>query len=103
MLKIAFAAHAVLHLAVYRLGADIEDRSYEIQHDDDDRANPRVRMTWNEGGAIQTATFNQGYGMKLQFGPAINRTVSGKIYLCFPHDAKSCIAGTFEVRLPKPQ
>jgi len=92
-----------MQLDVYRLGADIEGHNYEIQRDDDDRANPRVRMTWNEGGATQTATFNQGYGLKLQFGPAINRTISGKIYLCFPDDAKSCVAGTFEVRLPKPQ
>jgi len=88
-------------LDVYRLGASVEGHNYEIQPDDDDPANPRVKMTWNEGGAIETATFNKGYGMKLQFAQAINRRVSGKIYLCFPDDAKSCVAGTFEVRLPQ--
>jgi len=90
-----------MQLDVYHLGASIEGRSYEIQSDDDDTANPHVKMTWNEGGAVETATFNKGYGMKLQFAQAINRTVSGKIYLCFPDDAKSCVAGTFEVKLPK--
>jgi hypothetical protein len=90
-----------MQLDVYRLGASIEGRSYEIQPDDDDNTNPRVKMTWNEGGAIETATFNKGYGMKLQFDQAINRTVSAKIYLCFPDDSKSCVAGTFEVRVPK--
>ena len=90
-------------LDVYRLGTSIEGRSYQIQPDDSDKANPHVKMTWEEGGAVQTATFNQGYAMKLQFAQAINRTVSGKIYLCFPDAAKSCVAGTFQVRLPKPQ
>jgi DNA-directed RNA polymerase subunit RPC12/RpoP len=88
-------------LDVYRLGTAIEGRSYEIRSEDDDPANPRVKMTWNEGEAVQTATFNKGYGMKLRFGQVINRKVSGKLYLCFPDDAKSCVAGTFEVRLPQ--
>ncbi len=90
-------------LDVFRLGASIEGRSYEIQSDDGGNTNPHVKMTWNEGGVIQTATFNKGYGMKLQFDQAINRTVSAKIYLCFPDDSKSCVAGTFEVRIPKPK
>ncbi len=92
-----------LQLDVYRLGAAIEGRSYEIQPVDDDPANPRVKITWNEAGAVETATFNKGYGMKLQFGQAINQTVSGKIYLCFPDSSKSCVAGTFKVKLPKPK
>jgi hypothetical protein len=92
-----------MQLDVFRLGASIEGHSYEIQPDDAGSANPHIRMTWNEGGAIQTATFNKGYGMKLQFDQAKNRTVSGKIYLCIPDDSKSVVAGTFEVRLPKPK
>ena len=89
-------------LDIYHLDASIEGRSYEIQPDDGGNTNPHVKITWNEGGVIQTATFNKGYGMKLQFDQAINRKVSAKIYLCFPDDSKSCVAGIFEVRLPKP-
>jgi hypothetical protein len=92
-----------MQLDIFRLGASIEGHSYEIQPADGGNANPHVKMTWNEGGVIQTATFSKGYGMKLQFDQAINRTVSAKIYLCFPDDSKSCVAGTFEVRLPKQQ
>jgi len=92
-----------LQLDVYRLGDSIEGRNFEIQSVDDYTASPRVKITWTEGGVVQTATYNKGYGMKLRFGPAINRTISGKIYLCFPDDAKSCVAGTFEVKLPKPK
>jgi DNA-directed RNA polymerase subunit RPC12/RpoP len=92
-----------MQLDIFRLGVSIEGHSYEIQPADGGNANPHVKMTWNEGGVIQTATFSKGYGMKLQFDQAINRTVSAKIYLCFPDDSKSCVAGTFEVSLPKQQ
>ena len=92
-----------MFLDIFRLGESIEDHSYEIQSVDSDNTNPHVKMTWNEGDVVQTSTFNKGYGMKLQFDQAINRTVSGKIYLCFPDDSKSCVAGTFKVRLPKPK
>ena len=92
-----------MQLDVLRLDASIEGHSYEIQPDDAGSANPHIRMTWNEGGAIQTATFNKGYGMKLQFNQANNRTVSGRIYLCIPDASKSCVAGTFEAKLPKPK
>ena len=92
-----------LSLDILGLDDPIEGRSYEIQPDDGGGANPHVRMTWTEGDVILTATYNKGYGMKLQFGQAVNRKVSAKIYLCFPDDSKSCIAGTFEVRVPKPK
>jgi DNA-directed RNA polymerase subunit RPC12/RpoP len=88
-------------LDIFRLDESIEGHSYEIQSVDGSSANPHVKMTWNEEEVIQTATFNKGYGMKLQFDQAINRTVSAKIYLCFPDASKSCVAGTFEVRLIK--
>jgi hypothetical protein len=88
-------------LDIFHLGASIEGSSYEIQPDDNSNTNPHVKMTWNEEGVIQTATFNKGYGMKLQFNQDINRTVSAKIYLCFPDDSKSYVAGTLKVRLPK--
>lgn len=90
-----------LLLDVYHLDTSIEGQSYEIQPGDRGSDNPHVKMTWNEGGAVQTATFNTGYGMKLQCDRATNHTMSGKIYLCFPDDIKSYAAGTFKVRLPK--
>jgi hypothetical protein len=87
---------------IFHLDASIEGHSYEVQSDaGGNTSNPLVRMTWNEGDVIQTSTFSKRYGMKLQFGQAVNRKVSGKIYLCFPDDSKSCVAGTFEVRLLK--
>ena len=88
-------------LDIFRLGMDIEGQSYGIQSVDSGNTNPHVKMTWNEGDVVQSSTFSKGYGMKLQFDQAINRTISGKIYLCLPDDSKSYVAGTFEVRLPK--
>jgi hypothetical protein len=89
-----------LSLDLHDLGGTIEGSSCEVQPADDGGI-PHVRMTWQEGDVTQTATYNKGYAMKLQFGPAIKRKVAAKIYLCFPDAAKSCVAGTFEVRLLK--
>ena len=88
-------------LDIFRLDESIEGQRYEIHSVDSDSTNPHVKMTWNEGDVVQTATYSKGYGMKLQFDQAINRTISGKIYLCLPDDSKSCVAGTFKVRLSK--
>jgi ribosomal protein S27E len=88
-------------LDVYRLDKDIEGQRYEIKSTDNDNTNPHIKITWNEGDVAQASTFNKGYGMKLQFDQAINRTISGRIYLCLPDASKSYVAGTFKVRLPK--
>ncbi|HEX3855783.1 MAG TPA: DUF4190 domain-containing protein [Verrucomicrobiae bacterium] len=88
---------------IHGLGGSIEGKSFEIQASADDSSDPRVKMTWTEGGVVQSQTFSKGYGLKLQFGHAKNRMVAAKIYLCFPDDSKSCVAGSFQVRLPKPK
>ena len=86
---------------IHGLGDSIDGQSYEFQPDDS--ANPRVKMTWSEDDVVQSQAYSKGYGMKLQFGQVANRKVSAKIYLCFPDDSKSYLAGTFEVRLIKPK
>ncbi len=88
---------------VFRLSNSIEDQTYAIEPSDGGDANPRVRMTWNEGDGVMTATYAKGYGMKLQINQAHGQTVSAKIYLCFPDDSKSWVAGTFQARAPKQQ
>ncbi len=88
---------------LHGLGASIESRSYQILSTDDSSTNPHVKMTWTEDGVIQSQTFNKGYLLKLQIGQAKSRTASAKIYLCFPDDLKSCIAGSFEVKIIKPK
>ena len=87
-------------LEIFGLDQPVAGQSYEIQPADSS-ANPRIKLSWNEGDVIQDATYSRGYGMKLQFAQAVNRKVSGKIYLCLPDGSKSYIAGTFEVRIPR--
>ncbi len=89
-------------LEIFGLDQPVAGQSCEIQPADSS-ANPRVKLTWNEGDVIQSATYGKGYGMKLQFAQVVNRKVSGKIYLCLPDDSRSYVAGTFEVRIPKPK
>jgi hypothetical protein len=89
-----------LVLDIYRLDESVESQHYEIHSFDSANTNPRVRMTWNEGDVIQSSTYIKGYDLKLQMDQATNRTMSGRIYLCFPDASKSYVAGTFKVRLP---
>jgi hypothetical protein len=85
------------------VGDTIEGKSYEIHATDTDKANPRVRILWDEEGASSSVVFSKGYAMRLEFGQAVNGVVSGKIYVCLPDDSKSHIAGTFSVKLPRPK
>jgi hypothetical protein len=99
------SAHG-LSVQILGLGKSIQSiqgSNYEIQATNSDDGNPRVMMSWNEDGVVQTVTYTADYGLKLQFGQAKNRRVSGKIYLCFPDEDKSCVAGTFVIRIPKPK
>ena len=90
-------------LEIFRLGPSIAGQDYEVQPADDGGDIQHVKMTWNEGEVIQSATFNKGYGMKLHFDQVKNRKVAAKIYLCFPDDSKSYVTGSFEVRLARPK
>ena len=55
----------------------------------------RVTLRWREGGENKRQSFDDGYAMRLEFGPDINNRITGKIYLCAPDDEKSYVAGTF--------
>jgi len=86
---------------VARLGDSAIGQSFTVQPADSDNSNPHIRMTWTDESGATSTSYIKGYGLKLQFDPAQGQTVSGKIYLCFPDDSKSYIAGTFKARLPK--
>jgi hypothetical protein len=90
-------------LDILRLGTSVEGQSFEVQFADDNPTNPRARMVWNEGDANMSASYSKSFGMKLEFGQVANGRLSAKIYLCFPDDAKSCIAGTIDARFIKPK
>jgi len=88
---------------IYRLDESVEGQHYEIHSFDSASTQPRVKMTWDEGDVIQSSTYSKRYVLKLQFDQALNRAISGRIYLCFPDDSKSYVAGTFKMRLPTPK
>lgn len=65
---------------------------------------PRLTLRWKDGTEAKTQSFRQGYALRLEFGAIDRARIPGKIYLCAPDEAKSCVAGTFnaEVRKPSP-
>jgi hypothetical protein len=88
-------------------GEDLAGQSINIEAG---RTNsPRVILRWkDEEEKSVTKNIREGYALRLEFGPATNARMPGKIYLCTPDDAKSYVAGTFiaEIRKappPKPK
>ena len=47
--------------------------------------------------------FHNGYAMKVEFGPAANNAIPGKIFICLPDDSQSWIAGNFRAEIHKPK
>jgi DNA-directed RNA polymerase subunit RPC12/RpoP len=66
-----------------------------------DATAPRVVLHWKEADRV-SETFRGGYAMKVEFGPAANGALPGKIYLCLPDESQSWIAGTFRAEIHKP-
>jgi hypothetical protein len=62
-----------------------------------------VSLFWREGDMRIVETFTNGFAMKLEFGTVSSNQLPGKIYLCLPDKAKSCIAGTFTAEIRKGQ
>jgi DNA-directed RNA polymerase subunit RPC12/RpoP len=62
---------------------------------------PRVVLHWKDSDRV-SETFRGGYALKVEFGPAANGALPGKIFLCLPDDSKSWIAGTFRAEIHKP-
>lgn len=90
------------YLLLHDVGTSIENNSFEFPSAS--VSDPlKIEIGWKEEGQNQTASFQNGYALELKFGAAKRRKLQGQIYLCLPDDAKSYIAGTFTVVLPKPK
>ncbi|MGH7991886.1 MAG: hypothetical protein ACREDQ_00085 [Limisphaerales bacterium] len=65
----------------------------------------RVSLFWRDGNMRIVELFTNDFALKLDFGSVSNNQLPGRIYLCLPDDAKSCIAGTFtaEIRNAPPR
>lgn len=91
-----------LVVQVLGLKGGIAGRSFE-NSPSDDAGSLRVGISWQDEEAVQTTMFGSGYSLKLEFGQAVKRRIAGKIYVCLPDDTESFVAGSFEVRTPKPK
>jgi len=62
---------------------------------------PSVSLFWREGDLRVMELFTNGFAMKLDFGNISGGKLPGKIYLCLPDEAKSCVAGTFTAEIQR--
>ena len=93
-----------LGLSVYffaRQGEELSGKTVEIGPDRP-RA-PRVVLRWkDEKQQPVSETIHSGYLLKAAFGQATNKHIPGTIYVCLPDEAKSFVAGTFDVEIKPP-
>jgi hypothetical protein len=69
----------------------------------DQTGGPRVLLRWKDAAQQpMTASLRNGYNLRLEFGPAANGQMPGKIYLCSGDGGVTCIAGTFEAEIRVP-
>jgi hypothetical protein len=66
----------------------------------------RISFRWKDAsGSVKKASYDNGYAMRLEFGPLANNRLPGKIYLCTPDAEKSYLLGSFnaDARKPRPK
>jgi hypothetical protein len=86
----------------YKQDEDPQGKKITVTPDQPRGGIPAVRYQWREtpgprGGLPKTADHFSGYAMRLEVGQRTkDGKLPGKIYVCFPDDQKSVVAGTFE-------
>lgn len=68
---------------------------YEFKAEDPPRGRPAIHIHVHSTTPPGIAVHQAGYEMRLEFGKKKDGKIPGKLYLCLPDDAKSCIAGSF--------
>ena len=64
---------------------------------------PRMILRWkNEQGDPVTKDFREGYALKVEFGQVSSNRLPGKIFIAFPDDSRSYVAGTFNAEIRRP-
>jgi hypothetical protein len=101
-LRIGRSGQVELGLNIYffnRQPEELSGKSAEVKTTDSTA--PRVVMHWQEGGR-HSATFHNGYAMKIEFGPESGNAIPGKLFISLPDDSKSWVAGTFRAEIHRP-
>ena len=82
---------------------DLAGRAVTIEATRSNTPTPRTILRWkNENGDPVTEDFRKGYALKVEFGQVSNNHLPGKIFIAFPDDPKSYVAGTFNAEIRRP-
>ena len=91
-------------VSVHLFAERTEDLSGRVVTIEATRTNaPRTILRWkNENGDPVTGDFRQGYALKVEFGQVSSNRLPGKIFIAFPDDHRSYVAGTFNAEIRRP-
>jgi len=101
-LRVGHSGSVALGLNIYffnRQPEELAGKAAEIKPADSPA--PRITLRW-KNDKKESKTFHSGYAMKVEFGTPENGVLPGKIFVCFPDESKSWIAGTFRAEMHKP-
>lgn len=101
-LRVGHSGQVELGLSIYffnRQAEELSGKAAEVKPADPTA--PRVVIHWKDTDR-HSETFHKGYAMKIEFGPAANNAIPGKLFISLPDDAQSWIAGTFRAEIHKP-
>ena len=95
-----FADQEFVIFTFLKEGETLEGKKFKVKTDDGFGA-PHIHFKYKvEGSRLpKSEIFSKGHTMKLEFGKASAKKISGKIYLCLPDKAKSFVAGSFEAEM----
>jgi hypothetical protein len=81
-------------------GAKLANRSYLVDAGATG-SHPHVHLSrlFEKGGVPKTEIYMNRYTMRLEFGAAAGGKLLGRIYLCFPDNERSFVAGSFAARI----
>lgn len=82
---------------------DLAGKAVTIEATRSNAPRPRTILRWkNENGDPVTEDFRQGYALKVEFGQVSSNRLPGKIFIAFPDDPRSYVAGTFDAEIRRP-
>lgn len=89
-------------LIYLRAGANLEGKKWEITAEQTSGV-PQVVKKWKPDPryAARSKSYAKGYLMKLELGQAKEGRIPGKIFLAFPDESQSFVAGTFDAFSPQ--
>jgi hypothetical protein len=85
-----------------KLGEELSGKTIEVLPDRLPPV-PKITVRWKSDQPKGSShSYTSGYLLRIVFGQAEGGRIRGKLYLALPDEGKTCVAGTFDAEIRKP-